>query len=196
MRQPLRRRRAKAKEDQPRPASTSAAGSGEAGPTDPVAPATSTPTATGPARPEPPTPDRGIDDTHDATATAAKQAAYAAWAEGMKEKRKAKLASLQADPDEAAARGPSPYWDTAALFAQPDEDTPTDPALMATPDLLAVLELPADATTADLQPAFRRLAKEHHPDRWYDSSASVRLEHETRMALITEAHRELRRRNL
>ena len=55
---------------------------------------------------------------------------------------------------------------------------------------------PEGATSADLQGAFRRLAKEHHPDRWHDAPSDVRAEHEAHMALITEAHRELRRRDL
>jgi hypothetical protein len=127
-----------------------------------------------------------------------KQAAYAAWAERMRGHKKAKLAGLDPDPSDAESRrGPSsPYWDASTLFASVDGDQPTDPALMATRDLLAVLELDEGAGASDLQAAYRRLAKEHHPDRWYDSTPEVRSAHETRMALITEAHRELKRRGL
>jgi hypothetical protein len=128
----------------------------------------------------------------------AKQAAYAAWAERMKTHKKSKLADLAVEGDEEVGKRPttSPYWDTAALFSTAPEEKPTDPALMATKDLLFILELPQDAAAGDLQGAFRRLAKEHHPDRWHDAPAEIRAEHEDRMALITEAHRELRRRDL
>jgi hypothetical protein len=126
-----------------------------------------------------------------------KQAAYAAWAERMRTHKKSKLADLAPTIEEGAARPPlSPYWDSSTLFSTADDDAPTDPALMATRDLLAVLELSEDADVSDLQGAFRRLAKEHHPDRWHDAPPDVRGEHESRMALITEAHRELRRRGL
>lgn len=133
----------------------------------------------------------------DGQSEADKQAAYAAWAERMRTRKQEKLADINA-ADESDGRRPttSPYWDTAALFATVEDDKPTDPARMATTDLLFVLELPADADAPSVQAAYRRLAKEHHPDRWHDSDPDLRGEHETRMALITEAHRELKRRGL
>src|SRR5690606_19581022 len=133
----------------------------------------------------------------DGAGVADRQAAYAAWAERMRNHKKAKLAGLTPDPEPGPRPAPtSPYWDAANLFAPADEPEPTDPAQMTTRELLALLELEEGATEADLQAAFRRLAKEHHPDRWFDSPPEVRREHEDRMALVTEAHRELRRRGL
>lgn len=44
------------------------------------------------------------------------------------------------------------------------------------PDYYAALEVPADATVAAIRSAYRRLAKEHHPDRSDSAAAKVRMQ--------------------
>lgn len=123
-------------------------------------------------------------------------AAYAAWADRMKSHKKQKLADItpdadaDADPDD---RPFSPYWDNATLF-QPAPEEGSDPTLMETKQLYAILEVPEGSDLKEIQGAYRRLAKEHHPDRWTSASAELKAEHEEKMALIAEAHSELRRR--
>jgi hypothetical protein len=127
-----------------------------------------------------------------------RQAAYAAWADRMRSHKQDKLADIRAAQQQAdaAQEAPgSPYWDVSNLFAGPDPDAPSDPRLMETSQLLEILEVGVDASPPEIQAAYRRLVKEHHPDRWIDAAPEVRDEHETRMALISEAHRELRRRS-
>jgi hypothetical protein len=151
---------------------------------------------TRPAPTEPPDDRLGGDLAEDDSPD--RQAAYAAWADRMRSHKKDKLADItaeQAAAAEAETRTPiSPYWDSSTLFAPPESENPTDPALMETSALLAILEVSGEVSDEELTAAFRKLAKVHHPDRWHDAAAEVRLEHEERMALITEAHRELRRR--
>jgi hypothetical protein len=126
-----------------------------------------------------------------------REAAYAAWAERMRSHKKQKLAGIEPEQpeEEASAKPPlSPYWDSSTLFAPSEYERPDDPTLMETKELLAILEVSPEVTDDELTKAFRRLAKEHHPDRWHDADPAVRAAHEDRMALITEVHRELRRR--
>ena len=44
------------------------------------------------------------------------------------------------------------------------------------PDYYAALEVPADATVAAIRSAYRRLAKEHHPDRNDSTAAKARMQ--------------------
>jgi hypothetical protein len=133
---------------------------------------------------------RAAPPADEATATN-RQAAYAAWADRMRSHKRDKLADITPEP---GAKTTSPYWDSSTLFAQPDPDAKPAADLLATDELLGVLGLAPGADTAEVQAAFRRLAKEHHPDRWHNAEPEIRAEHEAHMALIVEAHRELRRR--
>jgi hypothetical protein len=137
----------------------------------------------------------GVDD--DGEADPERQAAYAAWAERMRGHKKAKLADItpEPDPDESASKSqPSVYWDASALFQPAPEEVTPDPTMMETRELLAILEVVDGADERAMQLAYRRLAKEHHPDRWQSAPDDVRAEHEERMALIAEAYSELKRR--
>jgi hypothetical protein len=125
-----------------------------------------------------------------------RQAAYAAWADRMRSHKKDKLAGIVPDPDEPepSKATVSPHWDSSTLFVSIQDEGPPAPALMGTRELLAVLALEEGATEREVQSAFRRLAKEHHPDRWHDAPPEERAGHEVRMSLIVEVHAELRRR--
>jgi len=121
-------------------------------------------------------------------------AAYAAWADRMKSHKKQKLADITPDPEPDTDDRPfSPYWDNATLF-QPAPEESTDATLMETKQLYAILEVPEGSDLKEIQGAYRRLAKEHHPDRWTSAPPELQAEHEEKMALIAEAHSELRRR--
>ena len=134
-------------------------------------------------------------------------AQYAAWAERMRTKRASAKARIAADQELAtAAAGTHPpsndptYWTTDALFAEsrrveehevgPQPGARPDPA--AVTELLAVLDLRDGADPDQLTAAFRRLAKEHHPDRYVHADEATRRFHEERMLEINRAYRRLR----
>lgn len=142
----------------------------------------------------------GSDDPVVATddeADPARQAAYAAWADRMKSHKKDKLADIppDVDPDQEVSRAaPSVYWDASNLFQPAPEEVRADPSMMETRQLLGILEVTDGSDERELQLAYRRLAKEHHPDRWQAASPEEQAEHQERMALISEAYSEIRRR--
>lgn len=140
--------------------------------------------------------DPGGDDPDGGPAPADRQAAYAAWAERMRSHKKDKLAGIVPDPDDDADEPPptSPYWDPANLFDSDGDRGPADPVRMGNTELFALLELSEGASMDEVHRAYRRLAKTHHPDRWVGASPEVRAQHQATMALIAEAHSELRRR--
>ena len=133
-------------------------------------------------------------------------AQYAAWAERMRTKRAATKARIAADaaagPGTAASAGDRPtstgptYWTTDALFAESrrveEQELVGRPDPMAVRELLAVLDLRDGADPDQLTAAYRRLAKEHHPDRFVHADEATRRFHEERMLEVNRAYRHLR----
>ena len=134
-------------------------------------------------------------------------AQYAAWAERMRTKRAAAKARIAADaasgstgPDGpasgAAASGGPTYWTTDALFAESrrveEQELVGRPDPAVVRELLAVLDLRDGADPDQLTAAYRRLAKEHHPDRFVHADDATRRFHEERMLEVNRAYRHLR----
>jgi DnaJ like chaperone protein len=96
---------------------------------------------------------------------------------------------LQADEREvlrAAARG-------LGLAPRREPEDPPEAAWDATPHLGA-LGLPAEATNEEIKSAYRRLAREHHPDRFAHLGGSALEAASVRFRAVHEAYEELKRR--
>lgn len=126
---------------------------------------------------------------------------YAAWAERMRTKRQATKARIAADQAAADPTVPSgaadpTYWTTDALFAESrrvvEQESTTRPDPVVVAELLEVLDLRDGADPDQLTAAYRRAAKEHHPDRFVDADEPTRRFHEDRMLEINRAYRQLR----
>lgn len=127
--------------------------------------------------------------------TEQRAAQYNAWAERMKAKRQRSKA-VYAGVQEAEAADQPTYWSTEAVFAEAkrvaDNEVPVRPNAGRIHELLEVFDLRDDASPTDVNHAYRRLAKEHHPDRYVDADEDVRRFHEERMADINQAYSALR----
>jgi DnaJ-domain-containing protein 1 len=95
---------------------------------------------------------------------------------------------------EPAATSTAGYWSSETLFADSRrlaEDSGR-PNPWRTSELLQVLDLREGATPTDVGAAYRRLAKDHHPDRFVEADPAIQAFHAERMLQIIEAYRELR----
>ena len=63
-------------------------------------------------------------------------------------------------------------------------------------DLLAVFGIVGEPSPRQVETAFRRLAKEHHPDRHIDADEATRAFHLDQMRRINEAYSRLRQLEL
>jgi hypothetical protein len=127
-------------------------------------------------------------------------AAYSEWAARLHAKRQ-RTRDLQAEHHRRATAGDddeatSVYWTTEALFAHAEqadhEDLHERPNPWRAPELLAVLDLTADASKGDVGRAYHRLAKQHHPDRYAEADPDVQRFHAERMQSINAAYRSLK----
>ncbi|MEZ5141128.1 MAG: J domain-containing protein [Acidimicrobiales bacterium] len=126
-------------------------------------------------------------------------AQYNDWAERMRAKRqraKAVYAGGGGTDSPPEAEVGATYWTTDAVFAEgrrvADNEVPARPNPWRVQELLEVLDLRDDATPADVNHAYRRLAKQHHPDRYVEADDEIRRFHEERMAVINQAYATLR----
>lgn len=124
---------------------------------------------------------------------------YAAWAERMRNHKREKLAGLGPerieDPEvEGTGSGRSAYWDSDDVLGAGDGGASIGPTGMSNIELLNVLGLDEAAGAEDIKRAFKRKAREHHPDRWLDADPEVRHDHQQEMARVNEAYHELQRR--
>lgn len=128
-----------------------------------------------------------------------REAQYQAWAERMRTKRATAKERIRATQEPARETGEriegSGYWTTDALFAE-SRRVSADPSdeRRGLDELLAVLDLRDGADPDQIGAAYRRLAKEHHPDRHAADDEATRAFHEARMREITLAYRALRQR--
>jgi hypothetical protein len=136
--------------------------------------------------------------TPPAPETEVKVAKVNAWAERLRAKSaqsKARIAEAQQDPSTRKANEPS-YWSTDALFAESkriEEDHQTRPSSDShRGELLSILGLGAEASANDAQQAFKKLVKEHHPDRWMHADPVLRERHADRMRQVNSAWQALR----
>jgi hypothetical protein len=115
---------------------------------------------------------------------------YRDWAARLRDK---KAAAREPEPDPASTAG---YWSAEALFADSRrverEESRDRPNPWRVRELLAVFDLRDGATTADIGTAYRRLAKQHHPDRYVQADPGTREFHADQMRRIIDAYQELR----
>jgi DnaJ-domain-containing protein 1 len=113
------------------------------------------------------------------------------WAARMRDRRSHDAAA--AEPVSTAN-----YWSTESLFEESRrlerEEVLTRPNAGQLQDLLAVLDLREDATPADIARAYRRLAKQHHPDHFVSADPDVQTYHAARMRAVIDAYHALRHR--
>jgi hypothetical protein len=90
------------------------------------------------------------------------------------------------------------YWSSDALFEESrrleQEEAPTAANPGRTGELLAELDLRPGATPAEIAVAYRRLAKQHHPDRFVNADPGTEAFHAARMRRIIDAYQLLRHR--
>src|SRR3954466_1574646 len=116
---------------------------------------------------------------------------YSEWAERIRQKR-APGGGAEPAPDGPA--GTAGYWSSEALFADSrrlEEEEPRQNPWRVR-QLLAVFDLTEGATPAELGTAYRRLAKQHHPDRYVSADPDTQAFHADRMRHIIDAYRELK----
>jgi len=116
-------------------------------------------------------------------------ARYNDWAERMKEKRN-RLAQDKAGQPTAS------YWSTDALFEESrrveDDEILSRPNPWRVIELLATLDLREGASTTEIGEAYRRLAKQHHPDRFVDAEPAIQAFHAEKMRNVITAYRTLK----
>jgi DnaJ-domain-containing protein 1 len=122
-------------------------------------------------------------------------AEYREWAERLRRKRERARARIHATPPDEA---PS-YWTSDNVFRESQriarEEVPrgADPLVQ---ELLAVFGIVGEPTPRQIDTAFRRLAKEHHPDRHVGADDATRAYHLDQMRRINEAYSRLRQLQL
>ena len=118
-------------------------------------------------------------------------ARYSDWATRLRDKQTSRRAG---DAD-----GPGPaqgYWSPEALYEESRrlarEENLARPNPWFVRELLAVFDLQEGATSAEIGSAYRRLAKQHHPDRFMMADAETRAFHEAEMRRVIDAYEALR----
>ena len=112
-----------------------------------------------------------------------------AWRERLAAKsQRARSYTFREEPEPMSTS----YWSEEVLFAESrdaEEAMLDDATDRATIDgLLLDWGLPPEATAADVNLAFRRLAKVHHPDRWVLADETTQLDHEAAMRRVNRIY--------
>jgi DnaJ-domain-containing protein 1 len=122
-------------------------------------------------------------------------AQYRDWAERLRMKR-----AVAQDRIRGSAPRESPtYWRTEDVYRESkrlaDGEVPhrADPIVQ---DLLAVFGITGEPSPRQVENEFRRLAKEHHPDRHVGEDEATRTYHLEQMRRVNEAYARLRQLQL
>jgi DnaJ-domain-containing protein 1 len=131
------------------------------------------------------------DPTPEQLVDADRAAEYSAWAERLREKREtAKRRISGSEPQQQS------YWEADHVFRESarvaEEELATRPDPLILTGKLGVLGLDDSASAADIERAYRRLAKQHHPDFHHDADEMTRTYHADQMRQINEAYRALK----
>ena len=120
-------------------------------------------------------------------------ARYSAWADRLREKRQRDQAHVRGV--DAADPRPSPL-ERSHRHRSAGPARGGRPVLAPAPGeadrQLGVLGLEPGASAEEVNLAYRRLAKVHHPDRWAEADAATRRHHSEEMLRVNAAYRALR----
>lgn len=149
--------------------------------------------ATDAPRGAPPDEDPVPIDLDDVAMTSDRATQYRDWVERMRAKRERNRRIADDDPHEAPS-----YWRAEHVFADGDHTsgsrpTPSDAIVQ---ELLGVLGLSGQPSPGEVEAAFRRLAKVHHPDRHVAADDATREYHLDQMRRINDAYARLRQLEL
>jgi DnaJ-class molecular chaperone len=119
--------------------------------------------------------------------------AYEAWAARLQDKRAtSKQKYVTATPDDDHLT----YWNSEHVFTESERVTADERSAASGAALAAAyaaLGLDPTASSKDVEQAFRRLAKQHHPDRHVAADEATREFHLARMRRLNDAYAQLRR---
>jgi hypothetical protein len=115
-----------------------------------------------------------------------------AWADRMRQKRERDQAEiLGRTAPKATSAG---YWSSEHVSS--GDDPVDEPGVVADPSrrarLLGELGLAGEATSDEVVLAYRRLAKQHHPDRWAEADEATRDRNAEEMLRVNAVYRALR----
>jgi DnaJ-domain-containing protein 1 len=127
-------------------------------------------------------------------------AQYTDWANRMREKRQRVRDAMNGSTGAGGAGSSEPetanYWTPDALFAESrrieDDPIAERPNPWRVKELYAVLDLDDSATPREVGSAYKRLAKQHHPDRYVGADPATQEHHAERMRDINRAYRSLK----
>lgn len=118
---------------------------------------------------------------------------YTDWADRMKAKRQRTQAAIAGTDRQ---KPDTSYWSPEALFADSkladEDDLLTRPNPWRVQELLSMFDLHADAAPDEVSDAYRRLAKQHHPDRFVAADTETQQMHADKMTDINKAYRALK----
>ncbi|MCX7621261.1 MAG: J domain-containing protein [Acidimicrobiales bacterium] len=121
-----------------------------------------------------------------------KVAQYNEWAERLRQKRQRTREEIEGSTPKQEAS----YWTTDALFEESrriqENELSSRPDPARVQELLSELDLRGNATAEEIGSAYRRLAKQHHPDRYAAADEATQRFHAERMAAINRAYRALK----
>jgi DnaJ-domain-containing protein 1 len=128
-----------------------------------------------------------------ASTTAQREAQYREWVERMRVKRETARQRIRGTATEPETPN---YWRTEDVFRESErvanEDLGRRPDPIVVSEMLAVLGLENGASAREIEGAYRRLAKEHHPDHHVSDDEPTRAHHADQMRRINEAYGRLR----
>jgi DnaJ-domain-containing protein 1 len=120
---------------------------------------------------------------------------YTEWANRMREKRQKVREAINESTAHAGEERTS-YWTADALYADSQRVEQDDLANRPNPwrvkELFATLDLEDGATRHEVGSAYKRLAKQHHPDRYVTADPETQELHAEKMRDINQAYRSLK----
>ena len=118
---------------------------------------------------------------------------YSAWADRLRDKRRRDQARIRGgDTADGADRS---HWNADTVIGR-HGDHETGPSGLPVSsseltDRLGVLGLEPGATSEEINLAYRRMAKVHHPDRWAEADEATQRHHSEAMLRVNAAYRAL-----
>lgn len=116
---------------------------------------------------------------------------YSAWAERLRQKRVSAQRDIAGTAPDPAGPPREAHWSSQSVFTESQRVVDNDLGAHRDPvgisAAYAVLGLESDASLDEIDARYRRLAKQHHPDRFITSDAATQREHAERFRSINTA---------